>query len=421
METLAIIGTGISGMSAGYFLRDKYDITFYEKEDYVGGHTCTLGIVEEGQEIFIDSAFMVYNEPTYPLLTRLFKELNIVTKPTSMSFSVQHLPSGLEYCGTGLNGLFAQRKNIFNRSHVKMLLEIDRFRKEAEEVLDNPSFTYWTLAQYIRAKGYSEDFLQKFLIPMSSAVWSTPADTMLEFPAQTLVRFFKNHRFLSLDGQLAWRTCVGGSRQYRNKIMALFTNRVWTTRAVTKIRREAGKVCVTDSMGKVLVYDKAIIACHADDALNLLADPTSLESSLLSKFPYLNNKTTLHTDRRVMPNLKKVWSSWNNRIENNTDGKSVTSTIYWMNSLQGISKKRDYFISINDPGIIDPAKILWEKIYTHPLFSVEAQTAQAHLPKLNQNGTTFFAGSYFRFGFHEDGLMSGLDAARALAGHEVWA
>jgi predicted NAD/FAD-binding protein len=301
-----------------------------------------------------------------------------------------------------------------------MLLEIDRFRKEAEEVLDDPAFMSWSIARYVREKGYSEDFYQKFLVPMSSAVWSTPADTMMDFPVQTLVRFFKNHRFLSLDGQLAWRTCVGGSRQYRDKIMAAFPARVYTHRGAVKIKRIAGKVQVTDEAGKVLIYDKVIIACHADEALKLLEDPTELESSLLSKFPYVFNKTTLHTDERVMPKLKRVWSSWNNRIENDTIGRQVTSTIYWMNSLQGVSKKKDYFISINDPGLVDPAKILWEKDYTHPLYTTEGQKAQFRLPELNKNHVTFFAGAYFRYGFHEDGLMSGLDAVRAVAGGEVW-
>ena len=407
-------------MSAGYFLRDKFDITFYEKEDQAGGHTHTLTIKEGSQDIYIDSAFMVYNEPTYPLLTRLFKELNVETKPTSMSFSVQHVPSGLEYCGTGLNGLFAQRRNIFNPAYIRMLLEIDRFRREAVEVLDNPAHTFWTLSRYIRDKGYSEDFLQKFLIPMSSAVWSTPADTMLEFPATSLIRFFNNHRFLSLDGQLAWRTCVGGSRQYCDKIMAALGHRVWTNCAAVKIKREAGKVFITDPTGKIATYDKVIIACHADEALKLLDDPTNLEISLLSKFPYLLNKTTLHTDERVMPKLRRVWSSWNNRIEEDPQGRPVTSTIYWMNSLQGVSKVKDYFISINDPGQVDPAKILWERVYAHPLFTVEGQAVQMDLPKLNENGVTFFCGAYFRFGFHEDGLMSGLDAARAVLGGEVW-
>ena len=241
MQTIAIIGTGISGMSAGYFLRDKFDITFYEKEDYAGGHTNTLTVKEDGQDIYIDSAFMVYNEPTYPLLTRLFKELKIETKPTSMSFSVQHLPSGLEYCGTGLTA-FLPSAGIFLIPAISgCFWKSTVFAKKPMKcwiILITPP-GHWRNTS--RAKGYSEDFLQKFLVPMSSAVWSTPADTMLEFPVQTLVRFFKNHCFLSLDGQLAWRTCVGGSRQYRDKIMAAFGDRVWIKRAAVKIKREAGK------------------------------------------------------------------------------------------------------------------------------------------------------------------------------------
>ncbi len=420
MQTLAIIGTGISGMSAGYFLRDRFDITFYEKESYAGGHTNTLTIDEDGTPVHIDSAFMVYNETTYPLLTRLFKELAVVTKPASMSFSLQHLPTGLEFCGTGLNGLFAQRKNIFNVSYIKMLLEIQRFNKEAVEVLDSREFFSYSLADYIREKGYSENFLQKFLIPMSSAVWSTPADTMLNFPATTLVRFFKNHCFLGLEGQLQWRTCEGGSRVYRDKIMASFEGRVKTLCAAVGVSRQHGKILVADQSGQTKTYDKVLFACHAPEVLSILKDPRELEASLMKKFPYIQNKTTLHTDETVMPCLKSTWSSWNYRIQNDTEGRSVTTTVYWMNSLQGVSKKKNYFVSINDPGIINPKKILWEAEYSHPLFTVDGQAAQCHLPKLNENTNTFFAGAYFRYGFHEDGLMAGLAAARSIAQGEVW-
>ena len=199
--------------------------------------------------------------------------------------------------------------------------------------------------------------------------------------------------------------------------MAVFGHRVWTKHAAVKIKREAGKASVTDTTGKILAYDKVILACHADEALNLLADPTSQETNLLSKFPYLVNKAILHTDHSVMPKRRSVWSSWNNRIDNDS---APATTIYWMNSLQGVSDKKNYFVSINDPGLIDPAKILWEKEYTHPLYTVEGQAAQLRLPELNRNAVTFFAGAYFRYGFHEDGLMSGLDAAKAVYGREVW-
>lgn len=420
MQKLAIVGTGIAGMSAGYLLYKHFDITFYEKEIYAGGHTNTLTIKEGPGDIHIDSAFMVYNEATYPLLTRLFKELNIETKPAPMSFSVQHRPSGLEFSGSGLNGLFAQRQNIFKPKYIKMFMEINRFRKEADEVLDNPYYDSFSLAEYALLKKYSHDFVQKFLIPMSSAVWSTPADVMLKFPVQSLVRFFKNHHFLNLDAQLPWRTCVGGSRQYRDKILGLFEDRVWTNRPAVKVKREGDKVAIQDSTGKTLIYDKVIMACHAPDALKLLADPTALESSLLVKFPYISNRAILHTDDGMMPKLRKTWSSWNYRIEAESNDVPLTTTIYWMNSLQGVSNKKNYFVSINDHGLIDSGKILWQKVYEHPLYTVEGQQAQLRLPELNQNGVIFFAGAYFRFGFHEDGLMSGVNAAAAVLGREPW-
>ena len=414
--TLAIIGTGIAGMGAGYFLREGFDITFYERNNYAGGHTNTLTIDEDGQPVYIDSAFMVYNEPTYPLLTRLFKELEVETKPTDMSFSVQHVESGLEYCGTGLSGLFAQRQNIFKHQHIKMLLDISRFRKEAEEVLTDPRYQDYSLSRYIQEKKYSEDFLNKFLIPMSSAVWSTPFDLMLEFPAATLVRFFKNHCFLDIKGHLSWRTCVGGSLQYRDKIMQRINAQVLTNNSATAVYLSEHHVLVCDSNTQRRKFDYVLLACHANEALDILSDASPAQKDLLSQFPYHINRATLHTDEKVMPRLKRVWSSWNYRQE--LDGQ--TSTIYWMNNLQGVSRRKNYFISINDPGRIDSQKVLWKSMYAHPLYSVASQKAQEHLQQLNAGGRVFFAGAYFRYGFHEDGLWSGLQAARAISGEKIW-
>ncbi len=419
-EKLAIIGTGIAGMGVAYFLRDQYEITLYEKNNYIGGHTNTVTIVDKKQELNIDTAFMVYNETTYPLLTRLFQELEVKTKPTSMSFSVQHVPSGLEFCGTGYNGLFAQRRNLFNRPYLRMLMEIDRFNKEAVEVLVDPKYESYSLAQYAAEKKYSMDFLSKFLIPMSSAVWSSPADTMLQFPAMTLVRFFKNHCFLGVAGHLQWRTCIGGSRQYREKLLAQIKANIWSDRGAVKVIRAGNKVRVVDTMGFEMSYDKVVIAAHADDALSMLQDPTPDEQEILSKFPYHTNSTTLHTDASVMPKTKTAWSSWNYRISQNDEGKLVTTTIYDMNSLQGISKHKDWFISINDPGLVDPKKVVWTMEYRHPLFTTESQKAQKILPKLNATGPVYFSGAYFRYGFHEDGLLSALNTARQLSKEPIW-
>jgi predicted NAD/FAD-binding protein len=414
MESLAIIGTGIAGMGAAYFLKDRYEITFYEKNDYPGGHTNTLTIDEDGESVYIDSAFMVYNEITYPNLTRLFKELDVETKPTDMSFSVQHMPSGLEYCGTGLNGLFAQRKNLLSARFWKMLLDMDRFNKESLEVLKDKSYLYHTISAYVQEKKYGDDFLMKFLVPMSSAVWSMPTRLMMGFPIVTLVRFFKNHGFLGLQGHYQWRTVVNGSQQYRQKILK--NQNVKLNAEVKKIVREDGRTHILDRKGEKKSFDKVVLACHADEALSMLADATAMERNLLSKFSYQNNRVLLHTDRAVMPKTRGAWSSWNYRIDTDSQGGLRASTIYDMNNLQQVSKKKDYFVSVNDPGIVGSKEILWQGEYTHPVFNVESITAQKDLPRLNRNSTTYFCGSYFKYGFHEDALTSGIEVVKAMTG-----
>ncbi len=420
MEKIAIIGTGIAGMGCGHFLYKKYDVTLFEQNDYIGGHTHTVYVDDDGTPIPVDTGFIVYNEVTYPNLTRLFKELKVPTKPTSMSFSVQHLPSGLEFCGSGLSGLFAQRQNIFRPSFLRMLTRINRFNKECLEVLDNEQYAAYTLADYIREKNYGDDMLFKYLIPMSSAVWSTPPDAMLQFPVRTLVRFFYNHGFLGLHTQHPWRTVANGSQTYRDILIAPFREKIHTRRAAQKVVRENGGVTVIDATGALSRFDKAILAGHADDSLKLLENPTDLERSLLSAFQYQKNHITLHTDASVMPKTRRAWSSWNYRIGINKDGRLVPSTVYWMNSLQQVSEKNNYFVSINDPGDADPKRVLLETDYDHPLFTVAAMKAQKRLPELNAGGPVYFAGSYFRYGFHEDAFTAAIDAVTALTGEPPW-
>lgn len=419
MKKIAIIGTGISGMAAGYFLRNDYDITFFEKNGYAGGHTNTLMVDEDGDQISMDSAFMVYNEVTYPNLTRLFHELQVETCDTNMSFSVQHLPSGLEYCGTGLNGLFAQRRNIVNPMHYKMLMDISRFNKESIEVLDNNKYTHYSLEQYFKEKQYGRAMLDKYLIPMSSAVWSTPVDNMLQFPIATLVQFFKNHGFLGMDTQHQWRTVVGGSRNYRDKILKYFEGKVLTNTPITAIRREKEGIKLKDASDQVYSFDKAIIASHADQTLQLLVDATAEERSVLKMFPYLANRATLHADASIMPKCRGAWSSWNYRMRQ-TGEDIKTTTIYHMNSLQNVSQKKDYFMSINELGEINPDKVIWERTYYHPLYTMQSIDGQRRLEALNDNGQIYFAGAYFKYGFHEDGLNSGINVARKILGREVW-
>jgi predicted NAD/FAD-binding protein len=410
---IAIIGTGIAGMACGHFLQKQADISFYEKNDYAGGHTNTIIVDEEGQPVYIDTGFMVFNHVTYPHLTKLFEDLKVPTFATSMSFSVQYVPDKLEYCGSGLNGLFAQRKNIFSLRHIRMLKQIGRFNEESIKILDDPNYANHSRAQYIKGKGFGDDMLWRYLIPMSSAVWSTPMDKMLDFPVQTLVRFFYNHGFLGLNTQHQWYTVTKGSQAYREIIMTPFKDRLKLNDPVVKVKKQNGKVFVITKSGAEAEYDKVIIASHGDQALNILDAPTNDEQRLLKNFKYQTNIATLHTDESIMPKNKKVWSSWNYRMEEK-DGKMQASTIYWMNSLQNVSKKKNYFVSINDPGSIDIGKIIKTIEYEHPLFDLDAVKAQAELNILNQSGPVYFCGSYFRYGFHEDALKSAVELCDSL-------
>jgi uncharacterized protein len=418
MEKLAVVGTGIAGMSCIHFLKDRYEITVFEKNGYAGGHTNTVTVNEDGKPVHIDTGFMVFNHVTYPLLTRLFADLNIPTNPTEMSFSVQH-HNGLEYSGSGLNGLFAQRKNIFSPGYIRMLLQISRFNKTSVGILDDPKYDNYTLKDYITEQGFGSDMLYKYLIPMSSAVWSTPINKMLDFPAKTLVRFFHNHGFLGLDTQHQWYTVTGGSRIYRDKIMGEVKASTILNDDVKKVIRVDNAVKIITKSGREMMFDKVILAAHADESLAMLENPGEAEQKLLSPFKYQYNSATLHTDTTQMPKLKRVWSSWNYKME--TDGEEVmASTIYWMNSLQQVSKKKDYFVTINDHGGIHPEKVILKIDYTHPLFDVNTANAQKNLQMLNEKGPVYFCGSYFRYGFHEDALLSGVLLSRKLSGKNIY-
>ena len=414
MEKLAIIGTGIAGMGCGHLLHKKFDITLFDKNDYIGGHTNTISVDEEGAPVHMDTGFMVFNYQTYPHLTKMFAEINAPVKKTSMSFSVQHVPSGLEYCGSGLNGLFAQRRNIFNWRYIKMLKQISRFNEESVKILDDARYQNYSVREYINEFGYGEDMLWKYLIPMSSAVWSTPMELMLEFPIVTLIRFFKNHGFLGLNTQHQWYTLINGSESYKKILIAPFKDRFHVNSGVKAVTRTGGGVQLRTEKGELHNFDRVIIAAHGDEALAMLCEPTADEKRLLSCFRYQENIAAVHTDESVMPKTKSTWSSWNYRIEEK-NGKPVPTTIYWMNSLQGVSDKKNYFVSINPiEGSVDPKKLIRSINYTHPLFDVPAMNAQKELHKLNESGPIYFCGSYFRYGFHEDAYMSAVELCSKL-------
>lgn len=419
MKTLAIIGSGIAGMGAAHFLHPRYDLAIYEQADYAGGHTNTITVDENGRSVPIDTGFMVFNHATYPNLVRLFRELGVATKKTEMSFAVRHDPSGTEYNGGSLNLLFGQRRNFINPRHWRMLLRISRFNAEAIAALDDPRFAAMSLRDYVAERGYGRDFLDRYLVPMSSAVWSTPPELMLDFPATTLLRFWHNHGFLGLDTQHQWWTVEGGAKSYVAKLTAPFRERVLLKKRAVRVERTGTKARVISADGEVREFDKVILACHADQALAMLAEPTADEARLLREFKYQPNTATLHTDPSFMPRTRRCWASWNYRIARN----GSPSTHYWMNSLQGVSDRVNYFVSLNCHDEIAPGRVLRRIDYEHPLFNLPAVAAQKELPSLNQiapDQTTYFAGAWFKYGFHEDGFTSGLNCARAVTGEAIW-
>lgn len=423
MTKLAIIGTGIAGLGCAYFLHPRFDLTLFEQNSYAGGHTNTVTVTEGTRPVPIDTGFMVYNEVTYPQLTRLFRELQVAVKPTSMSFSVQHVPTGLEYCGSSLNHLFGQRKNLLRPRFWQMLARISRFNAEAIGALQDAQYASHSVREYVAERGYGEDFLNFYLVPMSSAVWSTPPAQMLEFPAMTLLRFFHNHGFLGLHTQHPWLTVVNGAKSYVQKLTEPFQSRIRLNEPIKVVTRSGGQAQITLASGKTETFDKVILACHADQALRLLADADMDECALLGEFKYQPNLATLHTDTSVMPRTRLCWSSWNYRITTGQDGQAEPMTVYWMNSLQGVSERENYFVSVNGAADIAPEKILKQIPYEHPLFSLGAVRAQEQLPALNQRSpaqSVYFCGSYFKYGFHEDAFASALELSRVLTGERLW-
>ncbi len=429
MTSLAIIGTGIAGLGCAHFLQRHFDLTLFEQNDYAGGHTNTVTVRELGADsvprpVAMDTGFMVFNKVTYPHLTRLFAALDVPIKPTSMSFSVRHADTGLEFAGSSLNHIFAQRRNLLRPRFWRLLSAISRFNKDAIAALDDPAVQGETLGDYVKRRGYGADFFDLYLVPMSSAVWSTPPELMLSFPATSLLRFFHNHGFLGLHTQHPWWTVDGGAKRYVEKITAPWRDRIRLRQPATRIVRTAAGVAVTTADGQMHHFDKVILACHGDQARRLLAAPTFDEDRLLRAFHYQPNVATVHTDASVMPRKRLAWSSWNYEIARDAAGQVSTATHYWMNSLQGVSDRENYFVTINRPESIAPDRVLRRINYEHPLFNLEAVRAQDEIPALNasaQGGTeTYFAGAWQRFGFHEDGLLSAVQLSTLLLGRDPW-
>lgn len=414
MERIAIIGTGISGLGCAWNLRGRARITLFEQDARAGGHTNTVTVQEDGVEVPIDTGFIVFNKVTYPNLCRLFDDLGVATQPSEMSFSVQHLPDGLEYNGMDFRKVFAQKRNLFRPRFHRLLGDITRFFKVATASLDDESIRGLSVRQFVERHGFDRDLLEYYLVPMSAAIWSAQPGEALDFPAAMLIRFFYNHGFLGVKTHHPWFTVTRGARSYVGKILEEIAD-VRVGSGVVAVEEIEGAVRLRTADGSAGEFDRVIIAAHADQALRMLTRPDADQQRLLAPFRYQRNHATLHTDASLMPRRRIAWASWNYRI----DGDGAT-THYWMNALQKVSRKRDYFVSLNCRDQIPPAEVLYETEYDHPMFSLEAMRAQEELGTLNRRSPrqrVYFSGSYFRYGFHEDAYWSALQACAAVREH----
>jgi uncharacterized protein len=413
METVAVIGTGIAGMAAAARLHPTCALTLYERNRYIGGHTNTVEVETPQGPLGIDTGFMVYNEATYPRLTRLFAELGVETIPTKMSFGVHHVPSGFCWSSTLAARWYGQWQTLRSARFWRMLREVVRFNRLAREALERGELS-GSLADFLARHRFSQLFSDFYLLPMTGAIWSTPRDQMLAFPVETLFRFLSNHALLGLTSHHPWRTVKGGSRHYRERLIAPFRERIRTASAAARVERLPEGVQVTDLEGRTERFDRVVIATHADEALALLAAPSDLERRLLGSFRYSASDVVLHHDENVLPPRRAHWTAWSYRLDLDPEGHPQASTHYWMNQLQDLPGPQTHLVSLNAPeGLIRPTRVAWQTTYHHPTFDEAAWRAQSELPRLNHD-RLFFAGSYFRYGFHEDALMAGQDAADAL-------
>lgn len=416
---VAVVGSGISGTSAAWALNGRHDVVLYEKDARLGGHTATVDVDYDGTPISVDTGFIVYNETNYPNLTALFAHLGIATHSSNMSFSLSLDHGRLEWSGDGLRTLFAQRRNIFRPAFLLMLREILRFNKlclvdRAEGRLANLS-----IGDYLNWRRFSPGFTNNYLVPMAAAIWSTPAGRMLDFPAEHFVNFFDNHRLIYRQ-QLPWRTVTGGARTYLDALTQPLAGKIRQDCEVVSIRREPEHVLVTDTRGRTEAFDHLVLATHSDQALKLLADPTDAERQVLSAIAYRPNRVLLHRDPRLMPKRRSVWASWNYLRSSEADGETDVAVTYWMNRLQGIDRRCPLFVTLNPDREPSRDAVFGEFAYDHPQFGPDSVVAQRRLAAMQGRNRTHFAGAWTGYGFHEDGLVSGLNAAEALGARVPW-
>ncbi|WP_339826391.1 FAD-dependent oxidoreductase [uncultured Arenimonas sp.] len=407
---IAVVGSGIAGLGAAWLLSRQNEVVLFERESRLGGHTHTHQVEQGGRAYRVDTGFIVFNPGNYPLLTKLFDELGVPSQPTTMSFSVHDDGNGLEYNATDLNGLFCQRRNLVSPRFWRMVREITRFYREAPALLAETG-PGPTLGSYLRERGYSDLFVRDHLVPMASALWSSPSETILDFPAKYLVRFMDNHHMLQVRDRPMWRVVCGGSSRYIEAMQKTWSVQVRLSSPVREVRRDAAGVEIATDRGSER-FDQVVMACHSDQALALLTDPSQAEREVLGAIHYQANETVLHTDASLLPRQRKAWAAWNAYVPKAPGAPCTVS--YCMNHLQSLDSPEPFVVTLGRGQAIDPGKVLARMQYQHPVYTHASVAAQGRRGEINGGNRTWFAGAYWGFGFHEDGLRSGVEVARAL-------
>lgn len=414
---IAVIGSGISGLSAAWLLDQSADVTLFDTDSRLGGHANTVFVEQPGEPaIAVDTGFIVYNVRNYPNLVALFEHLNVPTEVSDMSFAASLQAGRLEYSGSGLDGLFGQKSNFFRPRFWRMVRDVLRFYKRAPALLNDASLQGMSLGEYLDRNSYSKGFIDDHLLPMGAAIWSTTAADMRAYPLQAFIRFFVNHGLVQLADRPQWRTVKGGSREYVSRIAAQFKGTIALNSQIAAVQREEHGVRLLDRNGQMSTFDDVVIATHTDQALALLGDADADERSVLGAFEYTRNVAVLHSDINLMPKRRNVWSSWNYLSEPGSLGTEQLCVTYWMNRLQNIDEATPLFVTLNPSRPVDPSKLIRTFDYAHPLFDTKALEAQKLLWSLQGRRNTWFCGAHFGSGFHEDGLQSGLAVAEALGG-----
>jgi predicted NAD/FAD-binding protein len=410
---IAVVGGGVAGIVSAYLLQQKHRVSLFEQNDYLGGHTNTVEI-KEGPDagLAVDTGFIVLNDRTYPLFQRFLKRLEVSTRNSEMSFGFQCRHTGLVYAGNSLNGLFAQRSNLISPSFYRFLLEIGRFCRQAREDLACGMKPQITLGEYLQRNCYSSFMTDNYLLPMAAAIWSTPTLRAADFPAEAFLRFFKNHGLLSFRDRPQWKTVSGGSFAYVKSFRNRFSGEILVNAGVEKVFRRPDGVHLQFANGHSRYFDKVVIATHADQALRLLGDASADEQRLLSPWQYQRNHTVLHTDSGLLPNQKSAWAAWNFTREAAACDSLPVFVTYYMNCLQGLQARQNYLVTLNYPRDFRPETVIARFDYQHPQYTVASLATQADLPRLNGQQHSWFCGSYFGYGFHEDAVRSAVAVAK---------